>query len=274
MIKINKIFSHSFLLITSFIILIPFLLILSTAFKSLPELMTMDFKWLPEQIKFDNFINALSVASWGRYYLNTIILVVMVLAVQVVTISLAAYAFGRMKFKGRNVLFIIFLLQMMIPPQSLVIPNYMTLASLNMIDTIPAIGVVYFASAYGVFLMRQAFMSIPGAMEDAAKMEGCGSIRFIISILLPLTKSSLIAFSLVSLTHHWNEFFWPIMVTDSVKSRPLTVGLAMLTQSTESSPEWTLTSAATLIVIAPLLICFLVFQKRFINSFVSSGIKG
>jgi sn-glycerol 3-phosphate transport system permease protein len=105
-------------------------------------------------------------------------------------------------------------------------------------------------------------------------MEGCSSIRFIFTILLPLSKPSLIAFSLVSLTHHWNEFFWPLIVTDTPKARPLTVGLAMLTQATESSPEWSLTAAATLIIIAPLMISFLIFQKQFMDSFISSGIKG
>jgi len=270
----TNIFSHIFLLSVTLIILVPFMLIISTAFKSLPEIMTLDFHWLPKKIIVSNFIETLAVAPWVRYYYNTIVLVVMVLAVQLVTISLAAYAFGRMDFKGKSFIFILFLVQMMIPAQSLVIPNYMTLSSLKMIDTIRAIGVVYFASAYGIFLMRQAFMAVPRAMEDAARMEGCGSLRFIVTILLPLTKPSLIAFTLVSLTHHWNEFFWPIIVTDSVKARPLTVGLAMLTQATESSPEWALTSAATLIVIAPLMICFLIFQKQFISSFMSSGIKG
>ena len=270
----NNILSHIVLVIMSVIVLTPFLLTLSMAFKSLPEVMTLDFKWFPEELRLSNFTETLAVAPWGRYYMNTVFLVLMVLAVQIVTISLAAYAFGRMKFAGKNVLFLLFLVQMMIPAQSLIVPNYMTLSNLKLLDTILAIGVVYFASAYGVFLMRQAFRAIPMALEDSAKMEGCGTLRFIFSMLLPLSKPSLIAFSLVSLTHHWNEFFWPIIVTDTVRARPLTVGLAMLTQATESSPEWTLTAAATLIIIAPLFLSFLVFQRKFIDSFISSGIKG
>jgi len=270
----NKILSHVVLVVMTVIVVTPFLLTLSMAFKSLPEVMTLNFSWFPKQLRFTNFTQTLAVAPWGRYYLNTILLVLMVLGVQIITISLAAYAFGRLKFKGKNVLFLLFLVQMMIPAQSLIVPNYMTLSSLKLLDTIVAIGVVYFASAYGVFLMRQAFRAIPMALEDAAKMEGCGTLRFIFTILLPLSKPSLIAFSLVSLTHHWNEFFWPIIVTDTVRARPLTVGLAMLTQATESSPEWTLTAAATLIIIAPLFLSFLIFQRKFIDSFVSSGIKG
>jgi len=273
--KVNKnIYSHGILMLASLIILMPFFLTLSTAFKSLPEVMTLEFKWLPESLRISNFTETLDLAPWGRYYMNTIVLVVMVLGVQIVTISLAAYAFARLHFKGKNALFLLFLVQMMIPAQSLIVPNYMTLSSLRLLDTILSIGVVYFASAYGVFLMRQAFKAVPMVLEDAARMEGCGSLGFILRILLPLSKPSLIAFSLVSLTHHWNEFFWPIIVTDTPKSRPLTVGLAMLTQATESSPEWTLTAAATLIIIAPLFISFLLFQKQFIDSFISSGIKG
>jgi ABC-type glycerol-3-phosphate transport system permease component len=140
--------------------------------------------------------------------------------------------------------------------------------------TIVAIGVVYFASAYGILLVRQAFRAVPRALEDAATIEGFGTSRFIFRMLLPLTKPSLIACSLVRLTHHWNEFFRPIIVTDTVRARPLTVGLAMLTQATESSPEWTLTAAAALSIIATLFLSFLIIQRKFIDSFISSGIKG
>jgi sn-glycerol 3-phosphate transport system permease protein len=216
----------------------------------------------------------LEVAPFGRYYINTVILVIGIFAVQLVTISLAAYAFARLKFPGRDLLFMFFLLQLMIPPQSIVVPNYLTIASLGLLDTKLAIGVVYFASAYGTFLMRQAFRAIPRDMEDAAKIDGCGGLKSIYYVLLPLVKPSLIAFALVSIIYHWNEFFWPLIVTDTVRARTLTVGLAMLTQATESTPEWTLTMAAAIIVVFPLLAGFMIFQRKFIQSFMQSGIKG
>jgi sn-glycerol 3-phosphate transport system permease protein len=162
----------------------------------------------------------------------------------------------------------------MIPPQSIVVPNYHTISSLRLLNTKIAIGVVYFASAYGTFLMRQAFRAIPKEMEDSVKMDGGGGLTAIIYIFLHLAKPSLIAFALVSPSSHWNEFFWPLIVTDTVTARTLTVGLAMLTQATESSPEWTLTMAATIIVVFPLLLAFIIFQKRFIQSFMHSGLKG
>jgi len=236
--------------------------------------MNVDFNWIPKEIIFSNFSKAMSVAPFGRYYINTIIVVLMILSVQVVTISLAAYAFARLKFRGRDLLFILFLVQLMIPPQSIVVPNYHTLSSLKLLNTKIAIGVVYFASAYGTFLMRQAFKAIPMEMEDSVKMDGGGGLTAILHIFLPLAKPSLIAFALVSLSYHWNEFFWPLIVTDTVTARTLTVGLAMLTQATESSPEWTLTMAATIIVIFPLLLAFVIFQRKFIQSFMHSGIKG
>jgi len=254
--------------------IVPLLLLISTAFKTLPEVMSIEFHWLPETFRLDNFRKAMSVAPFGRYYINTIIVVVMILSVQIVTISLAAYAFARLKFRGRDIIFIFFLVQLLIPPQSIVVPNYHTISSLKLLNTKLAIGLVYFASAYGVFLMRQAFKAIPKEMEDSVRIDGGGGFTTIIHVFLPLAKPSLIAFAMVSISYHWNEFFWPLIVTDTKRARLLTVGLALLTQATESSPEWSLTMAATIIVIAPLLLSFVIFQKKFIQSFMHSVLKG
>ncbi|UCF99674.1 MAG: carbohydrate ABC transporter permease [Spirochaetaceae bacterium] len=266
--------SHLVLIPISILFLVPLLLLISTALKSLPELMNVDFTWIPRKIILTNFPEALRVAPFGRYYINTILIVLGILGVQLVTISLAAYAFARLTFPGRDLLFLLLLLQLMIPPQSIVVPNYITISSLKLLDTKLAVGIIYFASAFGTFLMRQAFRAIPRDMEDAAKMDGCSALQTIYYVFVPLTRPSLIAFSLASIIFHWNEFFWPLIVTDTIKARTLTVGLAMLTQATESSPEWTLTMAATLIVVFPLLVTFLIFQRKFIQSFMLTGIKG
>lgn len=270
----NNIFAYTVLIPISILMLLPLLLLISTAFKTLPEIMNINFHWIPENFSFMNFKKALSVAPFGRYYINTIIVVVMILSVQIVTISLAAYAFARLNFPGRDILFIFFIAQLLIPPQSLVVPNYHTIALLKLLNTKIAIGVVYFASAFGTFLMRQAFKAIPKDMEDSVKMDGGGGLTILTRVFLPLSKPSLIAFAMVSLSYHWNEFFWPLIVTDTKRARVLTVGLAMLTQATESSPEWTLTMAATIIVVFPLLSVFIIFQRRFIQSFMYSGLKG
>jgi len=270
----HNILAYVVLAPVSILMVVPLLLLISTAFKTLPEVMSIEFHWLPETFRLDNFRKAMAVAPFGRYYINTIIVVVMILSVQIITISLAAYAFARLKFRGRDIIFIFFLVQLLIPPQSIVVPNYHTISSLRLLNTKLAIGLVYFASAYGVFLMRQAFKAIPKEMEDSVRIDGGGGFTTIIHVFLPLAKPSLIAFAMVSISYHWNEFFWPLIVTDTKRARLLTVGLALLTQATESSPEWSLTMAATIIVIAPLLLSFIIFQKKFIQSFMHSGLKG
>ena len=272
--KKMNVFAYLVLIPFSIIMILPLLLLISTAFKTLPELMSIDFKWFPKSFTLINFKKALSVAPFGTYYINTVIVVVMVLSVQFITINLAAYAFARLKFPFRDTLFIILLIQLFIPPHSIILPNYQTISDLKILDTKLAIGIVYFASAYGTFLMRQAFKAIPNEIEDSIKMDGGGGLLSLLYVFIPLSKPSLIAFSLVSVSYHWNNFFWPIIVTDSRKARVLTVGLALLTQATESSPEWSLTMAATIVVTAPLLILFLIFQRQFIQSFMYSAIKG
>lgn len=270
----SNVLAYLVLVPSAIVMLIPMFLLVTTSLKALPELMSVDFTWLPKEVVFTNFSKAMSVAPFARYYLNTILVVAMIFCVQLVTISLAAYAFARLRFRGRELLLVLFLVQLMIPPQSIVVPNYQTISRLKLLNTTFAIGAVYFASAYGTFLMRQAFRAIPGEMEDSVKMDGGGGLTAIIHVFLPLAKPSLVAFALVSVSSHWNEFFWPLIVTDTVKARTLTVGLAMLTQATESSPEWTLTMAATIIVVFPLLAVFVIFQRRFIQSFMHSGLKG
>lgn len=266
--------AYCVLIPVSVVMLLPLLLLISTAFKTLPELMTLDFRWLPQSFSLSNFRKALSVAPFGRYYINTAIVVLMVLSVQIVTISLAAYAFARLQFPGREILFVLFLMQLFIPPHSIVLPNYQTISDLRLLDTRLAVAIVYFASAYGTFLMRQAFKAIPKEIEDSVKMDGGGGLTTIVYIFLPLAKPSLVAFALVSTSYHWNNFFWPVIVTDTPRSRMLTVGLALLTQATESSPEWSLTMAATIVVMAPLMLAFIVFQRKFIQSFMHAGLKG
>jgi len=270
---VASILPHVVLVPTVIVIIVPFLLMLSTAFKGMKDIMTFDFRWIPPRPTLQSFVDVIRIAPWLRYYVNTVAITGGIFAVQLITISLAAYAFARLRFKLRDFLFVLFLLQLMIPAQSIAVPNYMTISRLKLLDTRLAVQIVYFASAFGTFLMRQAFRTIPLSLEEAARLEGMSPLGMIFRILIPLTKPSLIAFGLVSVSHHWNEFFWPILVTDTARSRPLTVGLAMGTQSMESSPEWGLTAAATLIVVFPLLILFIVFQRQFIESFISSGIK-
>ncbi|CAN7538945.1 carbohydrate ABC transporter permease [Bosea sp. LjRoot90] len=220
-----------------------------------------------------NFAEAWASADFPRYGLNTAIISFGILAGQIVMITLAGYAFARLEFPGRTLCFYLFLLQLMLAPVVLIVPNLATIAKLGLYDSLLGVMAPYFASAFGTFLMRQAFRAIPRELEDAALIDGASVWQRIGFIYLPLAKPSLIAFGIVSVTSHWNEFLWPLMVINSPDLRPLTVGLASFTRGAEGAQAWGVIAAGTLMVSAPLLIAFALFQRAFVNSFVSSGIK-
>ena len=223
-------------------------------------------------LTLENFKEALSQAPFIRYGINTFILVTMLLLSQLFVCTLAAYAFARFDFAGSHIAFALVLVQLMIAPEILIVENYSTLAKLGFIDTITGIGLPYMASAFGIFLLRQAFKSTPKELEDAARLEGCGLFGILWRVYVPLARPTYLAYGLVSISHHWNNFLWPLVVSNSVETRPLTVGLGIF-GAPESGVDWSIVSAATLLSVAPLLVAFLLFQRQFIQSFMHSGIK-
>ena len=220
-----------------------------------------------------NFADAWSSGHFPLWYLNTIVVCAGILLVQCVTVSLAGYAFARLRFPGANTLFALFLLQLMLAPPILIVPNLSTLVSLHLYDSLAGIMAPYCASAFGVFLMRQTFRTIPRDYEDAALVDGASRLRIIWHVLLPLARPGLVAFAIVSVTSHWNEFLWPLMATSSPSNQVLTVGLATFTAGAEAGSQWGVIAAGTFFVAAPLLLIFVVFQRRFVASFTYSGIK-
>jgi sn-glycerol 3-phosphate transport system permease protein len=204
--------------------------------------------------------------------LNTVILVTTTLIVQLFLCTLAAYAFARYDFFGKDIVFFMVLLQLMIVPEVLIMKNYQTLASIGLTNTILGIGLPYMASAFGIFLLRQTFKTIPKELDEAAMIEGCSKLCILRKIYIPLAKPTYIAYALVSISYHWNNFLWPLVVANSQSVRPLTVGLAIFA-SPETGVSWPILSAATLISVSPLLLAFLLFQKQFVKSFLYSGIK-
>lgn len=253
--------------------MVPFVWMLVAAFNPLsvgPDMASLVPAYVPT---LANVREAWASADFPRYGLNTAIISLGILAVQLVTVTLAGYAFARLDFPGRTLCFYLFLLQLMLAPVVLIVPNLTMIAKLGLYDTLLGVMAPYFASAFGTFLMRQAFRAIPRELEDAALIDGASVIQRIGFIYLPLAKPSLIAFSIVSVTSHWNEFLWPLMVINSPDLRPLTVGLASFTRGAEGAQAWGVIAAGTLIVSAPLIVAFALFQRSFVNSFVSSGIK-
>lgn len=252
---------------------VPVIWAIIASFRPANDPMSRGDVWFSNALTFDNYTRAWSLAPFGQYYINTIVVVLIILAVQLVTIVLAGFAFANYEFFGKGWIFFFILLQMMIPTSALLAPNFSTIRTLGLFDTRLAIAIPYFGSAFGTFLMRQAFMSVPKDLVDAGVIDGCSWWQLILNVYLPPSIPSLIAFGLSSATWHWNEFLWPLIITNSDKSRPLTAGLVRFTQLGEIGAQWSLLTAATLMVAAPLFITFLIFQRRFIQSFVHSGLK-
>jgi sn-glycerol 3-phosphate transport system permease protein len=224
-------------------------------------------------ITLDNYRAAWSVAPWLTHYLNSIIFVFGVLAVQLVTITMAGYAFARMRFRGREALLLIILLQLMIPSGVLIVQNFATIRALNLFDTHIALMLPYWGSAFGLLLMRQTFREIPYELEEAARIDGATLWQVLRYVYIPLSIPAYVAFALVSISSHWNEFLWPFIVTRSESVRPLTVGLNKLVATTDVGALYNQLMAGTLLVIAPLVVLFMFFQRRFIESFARSGLK-
>jgi sn-glycerol 3-phosphate transport system permease protein len=223
-------------------------------------------------LTLQNFVQAWSEAPFARYFFNTIILVTGIVAAQFFLCTLAAYSFARFSFPGRNILFTLVLLQLLVMPDILIVQNYQTMRSFGLIDTIVAIGLPYVASGFGIFLLRQTFMTVPKELDEAARVEGCSFIGVLWRVYIPLAKPTYLAYGLVSVSHHWNNFVWPLIITNSVETRPLTVGLSIFAV-TDAGIQWAVINAATLMTSGPLLIAFLLFQRQFVQSFVRAGIK-
>ena len=223
-------------------------------------------------LTLENFAKAWAAAPFARYFVNTTLLVAMILAAQLVLCTLAAYAFARFAFAGRAAAFLLVLVQLMIMPDVLIVENYRTMSRLGLLDTLAGIGLPYMASAFGVFLLRQTFKTVPKELDEAARVEGAGPLETLWRVYVPLARPVYIAYGLVSVSYHWNNFLWPLIVTNSVETRPLTVGLQVFA-SVDQGIDWSIICAAALMTSAPLMIVFLVFQRAFIQSFLRAGIR-
>jgi sn-glycerol 3-phosphate transport system permease protein len=223
-------------------------------------------------LTFDNFRTAWEGAPWLRYFLNTFLLVTLILAGQFLLCTLAGFAFAQMEFRGRDTVFILVLLQLFILPEVLIVENYRVAASLGLLDSLLGIGAPYMASAFGIFLMRQAFKSVPKDLDEAARIEGCSTLGVLWRVYVPAARPTYLAYVLVSVSTHWNNFLWPLIVTNSESARPLTVGLSLF-GAPENGVDISVISAATLMVVGPLLLLFLLFQRQFVQAFLTAGVK-
>ncbi len=248
---------------------LPFLYSVWTAFHAEKYSVRFD---LTAPWTLQNFVEAWNAAPFALYFLNTIVLSLFAVSANFVLCTLTAYGLVRYRFKWAGPLFALIMIQMLITPEILIGPNYLTLSRLGLIDTIFGIALPYLSSAFGIFLLRQTFKTVPVSLDEAATMEGAGMWRVLLDVYVPLAKPVYLAYGLVSVSFHWNNFLWPLIVTNSPESRPLTVGLSIFA-TVDSGIEWSLVNAATLMTTAPLVLAFLLFQRGFVDNFMRIGIK-
>jgi sn-glycerol 3-phosphate transport system permease protein len=266
-------FTTALTIFIALVFLIPLIFTILVSVRPDTEPVTNGNIFFGSEIIVTNFEHAFDIAPWARHFLNSIIFVTGTLVVQFFTVTTAAYAFARLKFFGRNILLFIILLQLMIPTGVLLVQNFRTINNLGLFDTHIALMIPYWGSAFGVLLLRQTFREIPKDLEEAAGIDGANMLQVIRHIYVPNAIPAYVAFGLVSVSSHWNEFLWPFIITRSQEIRPLTVGLNKLIKTTDQGAFYGQLMAGTLLVIAPLVILFMLFQRRFIESFTQSGIK-
>ena len=263
---------HWLLLPTMLLWLSPLAWMFLTSFKTKVEVFNPASGLWPVVMQWSNYPAALAVAPFGTYLINSMLVTGGILLAQLTTITLAAYAFARLRFPGRDLLFGLFLLQVMFPIYATFLTNFITVRELGLMNSLWALMVPFIASGYGTFMLRQAFRQVPQDLADAARLDGCGHWATLWHVYLPLVKPTLIAFAMISVVTHWNDYMWPLLVTNSEAVRTLPIGLGLLAKA-DSGADWPRLMAATIVVIAPLMLLFLIFQRRFVDSFMHAGLK-
>ncbi|HON66107.1 MAG TPA: carbohydrate ABC transporter permease [Phycisphaerae bacterium] len=241
------------------------------------QIPTMQTLFRPDRLHFENYKYVLTFGElpvW-RFALNSLITTTGVVVFQLIICSLAAYAFARMEFRGRDLLFFIFLLTMMIPAQVLIVPLFVTVQKFGWLDTYLGLIVPYpyLSTAFGTFLLRQYFLTIPRALDDAARVDGCGDLRILCHVILPSAKPALATVAAFAFIWTWTDFYWPLLATSSTTMRTLEVGLSIFSDA-YSGTRWSLQMTAAVIVLVPVLIVFLAMQRFFVRGAVMTGIKG
>jgi multiple sugar transport system permease protein len=245
---------------------------LSTSLKEPGAVFTFPPQWIPKPVMWENYVRAWKAVPFGRFYLNSIFVAVCVTFGQVFTSSLAAYAFARLHFPGRDKLFLCYLATMMIPGSVTMIPVFILLKTIGWIDTYWALIVPGIFSAYGTFMLRQFFMGLPKDLEDAAKIDGCSLFGIYYRVILPLSLPALATLTTFTFMGSWNSFMWPLIVINSMEKKTLPIGLASF-QGLYTT-DWTLLMAGSIIVLLPVLIVFIFNQRFFVKGIQLGAVKG
>lgn len=270
-IRFNRVILHIVLIIGSIISVFPFIWMITTAFKGQSEVFSTKLVILPTEWKFDNFVDAITTIPFGRFYLNTIIITVARVVGQLIIASMAGYGFARLRFPGRDVLFWAIMAAMMVPFQVTLVPDYILLRTLGWLDTYTGLIIPSLVSSFGIFLLRQFFLTLPQDLEDAAIVDGCNPFQTFWHVSLPLAKPILGSFGFLVALWSWNDFIWPLIVTRSTEMQTLSVALSLL-QGQYVSNFGVLMAAATMTIL-PMIILFIFAQRYVIEGITMSGLK-
>lgn len=268
--------TYLILIFGAFLAVIPFIWMLSTSVMTLPE--ATGIRFFPSEIHLENYVNAWKEAQFAEYFWNSVQITLITLTGQITFSVLAAYAFARINFPGRDLIFGIMLSTMMIPAMVLIIPNFLLVTWLGRIGPIPwlnnwpALTVPFMGSVFSIFLLRQFFAQVPDELFDAAQIDGAGHLRFLTTVVLPLAKAPLMVIVVLSFMGSWNALAWPMLVTNSPEWRPIAVGL--LNFITEAGQQINMMMAGAVITIIPILILYFFTQRQFTESIARSGLKG
>lgn len=254
------------------ITIFPFAWMILTSLKGQVEAVQVPPKIFPEMLRVENYKGVFEKMPFAKMYLNTIMSSVVTVIGQLTFCSLAAYAFARIKFPGRNVIFVILLAVLMVPSSFFMLPQYLLIQKIGLLNTLPALFIPNLFSAFGTFLLRQFFMSLPDELEDAARLDGCNHFMIYSKIMLPLVRSGLVALGILTLRFAWNDLMWPLIVNTETSKMTLAAGLASL--QGQYAADYPTMMAGAVMAVLPLLIMFALFQKQFIEGVALSGIKG
>jgi len=269
---LKRFFLYAVLIAGALIMITPFAWMLSSSLKAPHEISLKYIKWLPESPQWQNYKIAWNSAPFATYFKNSFFIATVCMLIEVTFSSLAAYAFAKMNFFGKNVLFVLFLGTMMIPGEVMLIPNYITMVNFKWIDTYYALIVPWTVSVFSIFLLRQFFMSIPHELFEAAILDGCSKFRYLITVMLPLSKPALATVMLFKFIGSWNAFLWVLIMTNTPSMRTIPVGLTYFVS--DVGAQYNYLMAASTFAMAPILILFLLLQKQFIQGIARTGLKG
>lgn len=267
----KKILIHIALILGTLFMVIPFVWMVLTSFKTLPESIRVPPKIMPKSFNLKSYSDVLTLLPFLTFYLNTVIVIAVRVVVSTFFAAMAAYAFARIKFPGRDILFMFVLIQMMVPVQLFIIPQYLLVQKLGLLNSIPALILPGIVTAFGTFLLRQFFMGLPDEVEEAAVIDGANRWQIFIKVMLPLAKPGMISLSIFTALFAWRDLMWPLIVNADIEKMPLSAGLASLVG--QFATNYPVLMAGSVLAIIPMIIVFVIFQKQFVGGIALSGGK-